>query len=257
MVTERKTQGRVKRNAKRKIKQSRREPEYNYLVDDWKGLIKELVGLVARGYYYYHVEILPAKKREKWPLIDEKLIAKYCTRKSKDQRFRAKKNGIANFFYLRWEDIVVILHTLGEVCKEIVYDDKFFDVRRRPMPIDISSETRLVIKADTVVQANEEGNKTIKEKATCEMAPKMLAEVKAALADHARSKNIRSLIWEFRKLNGLPAYSGVNAQKFKLKKFIIKQGKLHQLALSPDMFPVFTYRSPKQIVWKREEAGPE
>ncbi|NPV92946.1 MAG: hypothetical protein HPY50_19435 [Firmicutes bacterium] len=63
------------------------------------------------------------KKREKWLLIDQKLIKKYQTNKSKGQRHRLRDKGLASTFYLRFDDVALLLHTLGELQPDIKADD--------------------------------------------------------------------------------------------------------------------------------------
>ena len=82
-----------------------------YLCKDLKGFMQLVTYLVSRGYYYHCVIILPEKKRDKFESIDKKLIDKYAADKSKYQRSRQKIKKQANFYYLRLENLAILLHT--------------------------------------------------------------------------------------------------------------------------------------------------
>lgn len=92
--------------------------------------------LVSRGYFYHCVIYLPQKKTDKFLQIDQKLISKYAADKSKYQRARQKNKKIANFYYLRWENIAIIMHTLGSL-DGLEYDDKFTDISLKKGKINL------------------------------------------------------------------------------------------------------------------------
>ena len=109
----------------------------NYMCVSWQALLQMIVHLVGRGYYFYCLTHLPEHKRARWSSIDRKLIARYQTDKSKFQRARCKSKKIANFFYLRCENISILLHTTGELGN-IEYIDHFTDIRHRSIHLAIS-----------------------------------------------------------------------------------------------------------------------
>lgn len=89
---------------------------YKYLCNNWQALLEQIVNLCGNGYYYYHISYLPVRKKEKRKEIDKKIIEKYNLEKdTKDKRYQRKKKGLANFAFLRWEHILVILHTEGKI----------------------------------------------------------------------------------------------------------------------------------------------
>src|SRR5699024_8710462 len=96
---------------------------YYYLCKNWKGFLQQIVSQLAFGYEHYHIIVYPEQKKEKWLSIDKKLIDKYKTKKSKFKRSRLKAQGFANFYFLRWENIAIILHSEGHMGNDIVYDD--------------------------------------------------------------------------------------------------------------------------------------
>lgn len=91
----------------------------NYLCRNWQSLVENMVDLVGHGYYYVCVIPLPRRKEQKFFEIDYKIMrsyhAFYNKLQSKDKYYRRKKKGLANFRYLRWDNIAVVLHTPGMI----------------------------------------------------------------------------------------------------------------------------------------------
>jgi len=115
----------------------------NYLCSSWKSLLEMVNDLAGHGYIYVHVLYLNPKKQDKYLDIDLKLIKKYNAfynkLKFKDKYYRRKQKGLANFRYLRWENVVVILHTKGKI---ILDDDLFMQSNQKK----ISKDKELICK---------------------------------------------------------------------------------------------------------------
>lgn len=147
-----------------------------YLCKSWQDLLTAVKGLVVSGYFYYTVIELPSQKEDRFKQIDIKLIHKYKALYQKDVYYRRKIKGLANFRYVRFGNIAVILHTAGtiittEKIKEleylknrndvksvtnkgllegfrrpelekycIEYDDRFSDVRKTPINLKITEQ---------------------------------------------------------------------------------------------------------------------
>lgn len=84
-------------------------------VTSWQKLLEIISNYVGQGYYYIHVSYLSLAKKDKWDNITLKLLTKYKADITKDQRYQRKTKGLANFFVLRWEHVLVILHTEGKI----------------------------------------------------------------------------------------------------------------------------------------------
>jgi len=180
-----------------------------YLVANWQALMQQLVFLAGQGYSYYYVAYLPTEKTHKFPAIDAKLIAKYQTNVSKYQRYRFKQKNRANFIYLRWEHIVVILHTNGDI-PVIEGMDVFKNINDSPIPVQLSKYLSLAVVWDngkTTVKLSKESYKTFK----------MMIE------GYAKQQQKRKIIETIQKLNGIPAYKGVFEQKKQLVAFAIQK----------------------------------
>ncbi len=183
-----------------------------YLVRSWQALMQQLVFLSGQGYTYYYVAYLPIHKKEKFDSIDKKLIAKYQTNVSKYQRYRIKQKNQANFMYLRWEHVVVIVHTNGDI-PVIESMDSFRNLRNGSMTIQLSKYLALSVvmqNAKTTVRFSRESYRTLK----------------VHIATYAKHKQKGKIIETIQKLNGVPAYRGVFEQKKQLVEFAI--GELEQ-----------------------------
>lgn len=213
---------------------------YRYLCDSWQGLLQMTVYLCGQGYYYYHVTCLPEKKRERWAKTDAKLIKKYRTNKSKWQRARQKQKGLANFIYLRWHNIAVIMHTMGRIDDNVTYDDPFYDVRKKPMRLPISELLEIEI------YKRKNGS------FTCRLTSKTYRGIKQTLRDVARLKNVKRIYHEYNKLNGIPAWGGVIEQKRQLAKYLVRQARKHQINLSEENLRLVDKRWPTKV-WAEEQ----
>lgn len=199
----------------------------NYEVISWQGLIQMIVYLAGRGYYHWHMIYLPESKQHKWASIDKKLITKYGMDISKYTRRDRKKRNIANFYYLRWEHIAILLHTDGEITGKVQTSiaklndtiDEFFDIRKTHMFLNIGdiSTYEIYKDQDTIV---------------VKLEKQFYRELKTGLMDVAETKNKSRMKHTFNKLNGMPSWSGVYAQKKALAKFLVKQARKNGVKLN-------------------------
>ncbi|MDA2261840.1 hypothetical protein VSY18_27580 [Bacillus albus] len=190
-----------------------------YLVASWQAMLQMVVNLCGKGYYYFHITELPIEKQYKWEAIDLKIIGKYQTNKSKWQRQRAKAKGVANFYYLRWQHIILILHTEGRINEDIVYDDKFSDLRQSPIFLKISDLSAFRIQIMN------------KKKVTVHLSSDTYEGLKATLYNTAKTKNLFKIKLTFNAINGYPAYSGILEQKKQLANYLILQAKKHNIKI--------------------------
>ncbi|MBM7693529.1 hypothetical protein JOC77_002969 [Peribacillus deserti] len=194
--------------------------QQDYLVTSWQALLQMIVNLCGKGYYHYHLTELPVSKQSKWGEIDKKIIKKYKTNKSKWQRHRIKAKGVANFYYLRWQNIMVILHTQGSVSDEIVYDDRFSDIRQSPIYLKISEMSAFRIQL------------TREHKVRVYLTKDTYRGLKDILYNASKTGNIYRMAQTFNIINGFPAYSGIIEQKKRLANYLISQAKRNNVHLS-------------------------
>lgn len=174
--------------------------------------------------------------------IDRKLIEKYDCDKSKYERARLKKKKIANFYYLRFHNVFLILHTEGDIRDNIVYDDKFKDIRDKKSQISIKISDLTTI--DIFMGAFKKGGTR---KVTVKLNKSTYRGIKDSLYIAARTKNINLMKREFDKLNGYPAWSGIIEQKVKLAKYLEKQARSHRVDLKKEDLRINCYRKPVTV----------
>ncbi|WLR55942.1 hypothetical protein LC048_02780 [Mesobacillus subterraneus] len=191
--------------------------KYRYELDSWQALLQQLNNLVSSKckYYFWHLTYLPDSKRDKWGSIDLKLIERYQTNKTPKQRLSIRKKGYARFMYLRWEHIVFIVHTEGQIPAG-VEQDKFYDIRKIPINFELSDLVGFQIenlKGKTSIKLNNNTFNTVKEE----------------LRMIAKSGDILKMRNTFHKLNGFPSWSGIITQKKVLAEFLTKEAKKHNV----------------------------
>ncbi len=200
------------------------------VIDDWIKFVNEILNHAGHGYVEYFSFVIPDKKMSKVETIDRKFSFKYPeTGYSKDQRYRQKKKKQANFKYLRWQKIGVIMRTEGEV-KDRPDADKFFRLDAEPLTLSVG--TMIEIK---IAKAKAGRNYT------AFLSKKSYREIKAVLRDNIRHHRsaVAEEYWD--RLRGLPAFSGILEQISELRKWVrteckkagMKKWKAGHLVLRP------------------------
>lgn len=201
-----------------------------YLCSSWQGFIQMVVYLIARGYHYYCLTLFPNDKRHKWDAIDSKLQKRYQTSISKWQRCRRKKQGTANFYYLRWNQLSLILCTEGV---NGVYDaeDIFLDIRQSSLNLAISDLVSFTIKPE---------EKKRKTHISVRLSKKSYIGIKQSIHEVVKTRNPYLIKAEVERLNGFPCYSPVIQQKILLVDYAIRQAQKHQLQMHRSSFDIYT-----------------
>jgi len=214
---------------------------YTYEVQNWQGLLQQLVNYTSLGYRKYCEVEYPERKRGRFSTIDRKIIAKYHADKNKDQRSRLKKKGFANFVFMRWDRYACILQSPGKVREDIVYDDTFHSFTGRPIEVRVGPETLLLVGF-----FGRNGGVSVK------ISKETYREVRAGLMEATYSGDRSRCIGEFNKLNGLPAWHGIVEQKVRLAEYLVKEARSHQMKLSKRDLRIYTRRK-VYPVWKDRE----
>ena len=199
----------------------------------WQGFLQIIHYLASRGYYWYCITQYPSKKRDKFFRIDEKLIGKYRCDLSKFQRARRKKKGLANFYFARFDDCAIIMHTKGDIEENILYDDRFYDFRQKRLKISINNLEFELINLDG--------------KLSWKLSKDCYRDIKAHFGELCKLKQREKIVKEFDKLNGLPAWKGIIRQKYLLRNYIIAQAKKHQIQFHQSDFRINTRRKIHKI----------
>lgn len=191
----------------------------DYLCNSWQFMLQQIVYLVSKGYIYYYVGEIPLNKADRAKKIDNKIIEQYNINLSKYQRNRRKKKKYANFYYLRWKNQFIILHTDGKL--EVPNVDTFYDIRTNK---DSSNRLRIVIGPKLIVNVVMRGSSptVVLDKATYK-------DIREDIDDLVKYRRIKFLHNYFKKLNGLPAWSGIVKQKFLLQKEVYNLAKKYSV----------------------------
>lgn len=209
--------------------------EIKYLVDDWQGFIQQIVYLLSRGYTEFCSVEYPVKKENKFIEIDEKLIKKYRANRNKDQLRYNKQKGNANFKFLRYKNTAIIMKTKGRVEEKINCDDVFYNISKKDIVIKVTDLTSFKIKI------GEKGTITVF------MTEDFFRYTKATCLDLLDARKIKECVTEFNKLNGLPAWQGINEQRGKIKKAILRYTKKSGIKLDPAVLRIYTKRHSKPV----------
>lgn len=204
-------------------------------IGTWQGFLQQIVDYVNKGYWYHCLTNYPEKKREKWRDIDRKLVYKYNGNYDKWTNYFRKRNGIANFAILRWQNKCVMLHTLGEIDVEDKENmDVFFDIRQKPLilPISDSITFKILLTHKTEVYFDRDCYRNLK----------------AKYAEYAMKRMKNVLIESFNKLNSIPSYKGIVEQKRSLLRFIIKEARRYQMKISWKDFKFNTFRKVYKVL---------
>lgn len=230
----------------------------DYLCNSWQFMLQQIIYLVSKGYTYYTTGEIPLDKASKARSIDQKIINKYNIDLSKDQRARRKKKKLANFYYLRWKNQFVILHTEGKL--EQTADDVFYNIKNKSKGGDKFKITIGKKLSVNIVLVNE--------KVTVTLDKSTYKDIKVKLNELVKNKQIKKLYKRFSMLNSIPAWSGIVKQKFLLQEEIYKAAKKYGLNTKKrnqikypceykDLveYPLWinTYRKPVNKKFKNEE----
>lgn len=192
------------------------------VVDDWVEFVKLLLNHAGHGYVEYCSFVVPERKITKAEKIDKKMLAKYPEMgHSKDQRYRRKQAGRANFAYLRWRSIGVILRTEGEV-KERFDPEVFARLDAKPLIFAVGSMIEIKI-----------GKAKAGRKYTAFLSKQAFRSIKGILRDNVRHRRLEVAEKYWDRLRGLPAFSGILGQTGELMKWIRMECKLAGLKKWP------------------------
>ncbi|MGG0277994.1 hypothetical protein [Bacillus rhizoplanae] len=216
---------------------------FNYELASWQALLRMASYLVSRGYYHWHVTYIPEKKLHKVDNIDTRLIERYEARKSKFQRARQKRKGDANFYYMRWQNVVVMLHTEGSINFEL--EDEFFDIRTKPFEISISEMVSFTLRFHE--KKGGSGNYTFY------LSKSTYKGIKDDIRVNAQTQQMPKLYGAFIRFNNFPAYAGIVFQKRELMKYLFSQADKHGLHYKKSNFVIKDKINNKIQIWKEPD----
>nr|WP_181726079.1 hypothetical protein [Planococcus sp. (in: firmicutes)]QJS06174.1 hypothetical protein [Planococcus sp. (in: firmicutes)] len=211
--------------------------KYLYIATSWQGFIQQIVLLTGSGYRHYCFVNYPEHKQDKFTKIDKKLIRRYETDMQKNQLWRNKKEGNANFKFLRYENMAIILMATNnfqgrktQTKEGVEIDDDFLSIDKKPLILEFGKETSLKVHS-------------VNGKMTMSMSSLMYKNKKAELLEVAAKKSVKLALYEFGKLNGIPTYSGNFNQRKELLDILVDELKRHNVKVFKNHFYIKNQRT--------------
>lgn len=136
--------------------------------------------------------------------------------------------------FLRFDNVAVVLMATNkfegvktQVNKDIVIDDEFFDIEKKPLEIKLGRMSSYKFHK-------------VGKQITISMTNAMFKDIKTKLLETAleiaQTKKVNLAYYEFNKLNGLPVGNGINEQKFLLLDEFVDELKRHSINLKKTSF---------------------
>lgn len=188
-------------------------------IKDIKEFCRFALSAVGSGYIYYTVNKVPKVKADntlKLNAILAKVDDKYNTDKSKDWRYRNKRNGNANYQAFYYLENIYIFKTNGNYENQ----ENGFKLHNDKIEFQLSEHLGLTLFRD------ERNKLTFKLSKTFLRAKK--ERLKIAILNH----NGRTFHNEIKMLRGFPLYRGIQIQKVGLKKYVLKLQKKKKVKFS-------------------------
>jgi len=173
----------------------------------WVKFLKDIVNLASHGYKYYCRADIPEEKAHKVESVFKKLSERYQCGLSKDQKYRRKKKGLANYEIKRWERHIIVMRTEGKELDPC--GDIWFSLEKKPYDLSVGPHLRLYV-----------GKAPTGRKFTVYLARNTYRWLREIL----REDIIYDRDSEFKKhlswISDLPAFSGICHQMKELRKYL-------------------------------------
>jgi hypothetical protein len=204
----------------------------NYQCRSWQTFAQQVINYASNGYYYHNFYFLKEKRQNSLPGIDLKMVTQFRTNMTKDQRYYWKKKGYANYAYLRLGLMIAVLKTEGKGALADNEDDS--DIKKRTKYKDFRQEP--------IVFHPKDGTLSLKigfydGQFSLYLTDASYEMIRRKCVDLLTNKrNVPAMLYTFKALNNIPAYSGVFKQKRRLMHFLLKLAKKHHIALAAARF---------------------
>lgn len=166
---------------------------------EWIPFVEQIIRFASHGYHWYARVDIPEKKASVAGRVDEKIKQKFLEiMLSKDQRYRRKKAGDANYVYLRWDRCGLLLKSRGR--SSACDDERWHFLRDRPYEFPVGEYLELKVGP---------GGKS---KYTCYLTRKSYRAIKTLLRELFEDQRWEQLQKQWYALSLLPAWSGIVSQ---------------------------------------------
>ena len=177
--------------------------------DNLKTFLGATISYLGHGYIYYKIVSIPQKKINKKAQILKKIKKNYQTKKTRSQRAYAKKKGKANFGAVNYNNLVIILHTKGEISPEIDYGKGWLEFKEKSkIELNLSDYTSIIIFRDE------------RKKITARLSKIVLEDVKNRINEALRKRDKKALYAVLNAFKGYPLFRGIVMQKKALKSWL-------------------------------------
>jgi len=166
---------------------------------EWIPFVERIIRFASHGYHWYARVDIPQKKASVATKIDSKIMEKFPeTTLSKDQRYRRKKAGYANYVYLRYNRWGLLLKSRGKSSPRD--DENWSHFAKTPYEFPVGEYLELKIGP---------GGKS---KYTCYLTRRSYRAIKTLLRELFEDQRWEQLERQWHALSLLPAYSGMISQ---------------------------------------------
>ena len=177
--------------------------------DNLKTCIGSIISYLGHGYTSYKIVSIPEKKINKKAQILKKIEKNYQTKKTRSQRAYAKKKNRANFGAVNYNNLVIILHTKGEISPEIDYGKGWYQFNEKSkIELNLSDYTSIIIFRDE------------RKKITARLSKIVLEDVKNRINAALRKRDKKALYAVLNTFRGYPLFRGIVMQKKALKEWL-------------------------------------
>jgi len=177
--------------------------------DNLKTFIGSTISFLGHGYTTFKIVSIPQKKIHKKAQILKKIEKNYQTKKTRSQRAYAKKKGKANFGAVNYNNLVIILHTKGEISENIDYGKGWYSFEKKSkIELNISDYTSIIIFRDE------------REKITARLGKETLEDFKNRINEALKKRDKKALYAVLSSFRGYPLFRGIVMQKKALKSWL-------------------------------------
>jgi len=177
--------------------------------DNLKTFLGAIISFLGHGYTSYKIVSIPQKKIEKKSMILKKIEKNYKTSRTRSQRAYAKKKNRANFGAVNYNNLVIILHTKGEISPEIDYGKGWYSFEKKSkIELNLSDYTSIIVFKDE------------RKKITARLSKETLEDFKNRINEALKKRDKKALYAVLSSFRGYPLFRGIVMQKKALKEWL-------------------------------------
>jgi len=177
--------------------------------DNLKTFLGATISYLGHGYTTFKIVSIPEKKINKKAQILKKIEKNYQTKKTRSQRAYAKKKGKANFGAVNYNNLVIILHTKGEISEDIDLGKGWLEFKEKTkIELNLSDYTSIIIFKDE------------RKKITARLSKETLEDFKNRINEALKKRDKKALYAVLNAFKGYPLFRGIVMQKKALKSWL-------------------------------------